>query len=117
MVVESPDNHVMLGDECQLGSEDGIFVLFWQHIELIEVIVEGWLVGDDEVLAGGGSALEHVHCGHHRYSDPGDGFIWIARLERVHRFRLPRHADMVLYPADDFAGGEMLLLAQSQRAK
>src|SRR5690242_10967134 len=108
---------MVLSNKRQLGGEYEIFFLLREHVELIQVIVEGWLVRNDQVLAGSGRALEHVHGSHHRYRNSGDGFVRVSCLECIHSFRLPGHADMGLYPADDFARGEMLFLAGGKCAE
>ena len=50
MIVESPNHEVVLRDKRELCGKYRILLFFLQHVQLIQVVVERWLVRNDEVL-------------------------------------------------------------------
>jgi hypothetical protein len=71
------------------------------------VTVERGLVGDDEIVAGSGGALEYVEGRHHGRGDAGNGRIGIASFDGVDGLRAPGDADVFLNSIDDVAYGEV----------
>jgi hypothetical protein len=103
VIVKSPDHHVVFFNEGTLLGPHGI--AFVHALGLVEMMVEGRLVSDDEVLMVGGGALQDVERGHHGYGDSGYRFVGVAGFEGVDGFCHPRDADMILNGLYDFAGG------------
>ena len=113
MVVKSPDDKIVLGNERQFCGENRILVLLFQHIELIQMIVKSRFVRNDKILAGSRRAFEYLHRGHHGYGNAGDWCIRVACLESIHSLRLPRHTHVDLYTADDFPRSQLAVLPGS----
>ena len=104
MVVEPPDDEVLLANEALLGLVGRVL---FEGRGLILVVVEGRLVGDDEVPAGLRGALQHAEGGHAGRGDARDRGLGIAGLERVHGFRSPGNALLgkpLTNARDDFLG-------------
>src|SRR5262249_14887498 len=76
----------------------------------VQVIVERWLVRNDEVLPFGGCPLKHIVSREHRCRYAGDRRGRIARLDCVHGFLPPLHAGVLLDARDYIRCRQGLLL-------
>ncbi len=107
VVVKAPDHEVVLLDVGELSLEHRVVA---QPGGFVEVVIEGRLVGDDEVRLAGGRPLQHIHGRREGGGDPGDRGVGIARLERIDGGTSPRlpvvAARVVLDALDDLAGGQ-----------
>src|SRR5689334_11725579 len=75
VIVEAPDHEPMLVDQAALALEHWIVL---EPIGLVGVIVEGWLVRNDQVRASGGRALDHIAAGKKCRDDALEWLGWIA---------------------------------------
>ena len=103
VIVKSPHHQIVLLDEALLLRPHRI-VLFLESLRLVQVTIERGLVRDDEILARGGRANQHVISRHHRGCDARHARVRIARLESVHCLAMPGHADVRLDAFDHLAG-------------
>ncbi len=105
MIVKSPDHQAVLLNKRALCCQHGIVFFLLEIVRLVEVLVEGRLVRDDQILSRRRGALEHIQRGHHSHRDAFDLRVRIARLERVHRLLLPGNSDMCLNARNHVARG------------
>ncbi len=96
MIVKAPDNQPMLFYELTLLAQDWIIFPGRQVGSFVEVVKKRRLMGDDQVVSSGGSALEHVKRSHHCDRNSGNRGIGISSLEGVHRGGLPGNSDVRL---------------------
>ena len=112
VVVKAEDGHVVRFEERTLGGVDGVG---GESGGGVFVIVEGGLVGDDEVTAGLGGALQNVEGGHHGGGDALDRRIGGAGFKGVHRGVAPGHPEVGLNALDHLANSERGLGGEANR--
>ena len=98
MIVKAPDDQSMLFDEGALRGEDGIAFSFGEIGCFIQMVKEGRLMRDDEVIAGFDRALQHVEGRHHGNCDSGNRRVGISSLESIHSFAMPGNSNVGLNP-------------------
>ena len=96
MIMKPPDDEPMLFYELPLRGEDRIAFPFGEISCLIQMVKEGRLMRDDEVIAGFDRALQHVQGRHHRNRDSSNRHSGISSLESVNRFATPGDANVGL---------------------
>jgi aminopeptidase YwaD len=105
VVMETEDNQFMLVDVLTLGLIDRVV---FEFCGLIEVVIESRFVRDDEVLAGRDCSLQHIERSRKRSDNSRDARIRIAGFDRVDRFAMPGHSDILLDALDDLGDGGRL---------
>jgi hypothetical protein len=80
-IVKAPDDEVMCANERELLLQDGVV---GERRLIIGVVIEGRLVRNDQVLAGGDRLFEDDVCVHESCGDARDLGVGVTGLERVH---------------------------------
>ena len=111
-VVQAIDDEVMLLDEGALGKVDGIAA---EVSDVVAVVIEGWLVADDEVIAAANGFAQHVEGVEEGGGDAGDGRCGVAGLEGVNRIRGRGGGVVGVDARPGLGGGERRLRVRAKR--
>jgi hypothetical protein len=105
VIVEAPDDEIVLGDEALLGQVDRVR---FQSGRDVPVVVERRLVRDHEVVPGRRRPAQHVERRHPRCRDAADRRFGFAGLERIAAPLAPCHSlarQLLLNAQHDRLGG------------
>ena len=104
LVMEAPDDEVMVVDVGELFLVDGIVD---EERVFVAVVVEGGLVGDDQVGVEGDGAAEDVHGVGEACHDAGDDCGGVAGLDGVYCIGWRLLRDGLLDARNGLGGGEL----------
>src|SRR5262245_36577243 len=96
VVVKAPDHQAVLFNKVPFC----LINLATQFRRLIQMIVEGRLMYDQQIHPRGMRPLANIECCAERGCDPFDDRLRAADLECVHRFSPPRNTDILLNSLD-----------------
>ncbi len=111
-VVKAPDDEVVITNVGELLLLDGIG---GERRLIVEMVIEGGLVRDDQVLAAGDCFFEDGVCVHECGDDAGDRRVGIAGLERVDGVGGRSGSGGCDDALHDFGGGEGRALREGRR--
>jgi hypothetical protein len=103
LVVEAPDDELMVAHVGELFLVDGIV---GEERGLVAMVVEGGLVGDDQVGVEGDGLVQDVHAVGEACHNAGDDCGWVAGFDGVHGIGRRLLRDGGLDARDGLGGGE-----------
>ena len=104
MIVETPDDHLMVDDELQLLGPNRIVFLL-EQVGLVLMAVKRRLMSDDQIFAFGLRSFQDVEGGHHGRGNSRHRRIRIPGLNGVDGLFAPGDADVRLDLIDDLMRG------------
>jgi hypothetical protein len=104
LVVKAPDDEVVVVHVGELLFVDGIV---GEERALIAMVVEGGLVGDDQVGVEGNGAAENIHVVSEACHNSGDDCGWVPGFDGVDGVGWRRLRDGLLDARDGLGSGEL----------